>query len=50
VDPAVYTILHNSLLYILVVYVDDCILGGKQGRFILTFKKNFSSRFQIEDL
>jgi histone deacetylase 1/2 len=50
VDPAVYTILHNCLLYILAVYVDDCILVGKQGPFILTFKKNFSSYFQIEDL
>ncbi len=30
-DPAVYTIMHNSLLYILTVYVDDYILVGKQG-------------------
>jgi hypothetical protein len=37
VDPAVYTILHNSLLYILTVYVDDCILVSKQGPSILTF-------------
>ncbi len=50
VDPAVYFILHNSLLYIMAIYVDDNILVGKQGPFILTFKKNFSSRFQIEGL
>jgi hypothetical protein len=50
VDSAVYTIMHNSLLYILAVYVDDCILVGKQGPFIMTFKKNLSLRFQIEDL
>ena len=49
-DPAVYTIIHVSLLYILAVYVDDCILVGKQGVFILNFKKNVSSRFQFEDL
>ena len=49
-DPEVYTILQKSLLYILAIYVDDCILVGKQGPFILTFKKNFSARFQIEDL
>jgi histone deacetylase 1/2 len=49
-NPAVYTILHNSLLYILAVYVDDYILVGKQGPFILNLKKNFSSRFQIEGL
>jgi hypothetical protein len=29
VDPAVYTILHNSLLYILADYVGDYILVGK---------------------
>jgi hypothetical protein len=34
----------------LAVYVDDCILVGKHGPFILNFKKNLSSRFQIEDL
>ena len=50
VDPVVYTILQNSLLYILAVYIDDYILVGKQGPFILTFKKNFFARFQIEDL
>ncbi len=50
-DPAVYTILHSSRLYILAIYVDDCILVGKQGPFIiLNSKKNFSSRFQIKDL
>ncbi len=45
VDPAVYTIMHKSKIYILAVYVDDCILVGTQGPFIINFKKAFSSRF-----
>ena len=37
-------------LYILAVYVDDCILLGKQGPFIDRFKAAFGKRFKIEDL
>ena len=36
--------------YILAVYVDDCILVEKLGPFIASFKLDFASRFQIEDL
>ena len=50
VDPTVYTVVHKSQLYILAVYVGDCIRVGKRGPFILNFKKCFSTRFQIEDL
>ena len=45
-----YTIMHKPLIYILVVYVDDCILVGKQGPFIINFKNSFSSRFLIKEL
>ena len=37
-------------LYLLEVYVDDCILLGKQGPFIDRFKAAFGKRFKIEDL
>ena len=42
VDPAIYTIIYKSQLYILAVYVDDCILVGKQIPFILNVRKAFS--------
>ena len=44
-DLIVCTILRDSLLYILAVYVDDCILVGKEGTFILNFKTDFSLCF-----
>ena len=45
VDPTVYNIIHKSQLYTQAIYVDDCILVGKRGPFILNFKNSFSSRF-----
>ena len=48
-DLIVY-IIHCSRLYILAVCVDDFILVGKQGLFILNFKTDISSCFLIEDL
>ena len=50
VDPAVFTISWSGLLYILAVYVDDCILVGRDGPFFINFKTAFSARFDIEDL
>jgi len=50
VDPQVYTVLYRFRLFMLAAYVDECILIGKQGPFILSFKTDFSSRFQIENL
>ena len=46
-DPAVFVILHCFRLYILPDYADGYIIVGKQGPFILNFKTNFLSRFQI---
>ena len=37
-DPGCFTITVDGHLYILAVYVDDCILLGKQGPFIDRFK------------
>jgi hypothetical protein len=50
VDHAVFTISVTDFLYILAIYVDDCILVGRNGPFILNFKTAFSLRFDIEDL
>ena len=41
VDLAVYTIINNHLIYIFAVYVDDCIIVGKMGPFIASFKRDF---------
>ena len=49
-DPGCFTITVDGHLYILAVYVDDCILIGKQGPFIDRFKVAFGKRFKIEDL
>ena len=38
------------MLYILGVYVDDSILVGKSGEFILQFKLDLAKREKIEDL
>ena len=49
-DPGCYTISSDGHLYVLAVYVDDCILVGKGGPFIVNFKAAFGKRFKIEDL
>ena len=49
-DPGCYTINCDGHLYVLAVYVDDCILVGKGGPFIVNFKAAFGTRFKIEDL
>ena len=50
VDPAVFTIFVTDFLYLLAIYVDDCILVGRTGPFILNFKAASSLRFDIENL
>ena len=34
----------------LAIYVDDCLLIGRSGSFIVEFKKDFSAEIKIEDL
>ena len=50
VDPGIYTTISKGHLYVLAVYVDDCLLIGQSGSFILEVKKDFSAEFKIEDL
>ena len=42
--------LRNDQLFALAVYVDDCLLIGRNCKFLFEFKQYFSNRFQIEDL
>jgi len=50
VDPGIYTSMCKGHLYVLAIYVDDCLLIGRRGPFIVEFKKDFSAEFKIEDL
>ena len=50
VDPVIFTITFPTLLYVLAVYVDDCIIVGRNGPFIYNFKSAFSTRFDNKDL
>ena len=45
-----YTLLKNGQLFALTIYVDDCLLIGRNCQFLVDFKQDFSSRFKIEDL
>ena len=49
VDPGIFTIIHDLLLYIQGVYVGDSILVRKAGEFILKLKSDLAARFTIED-
>ena len=50
VDPGIYTCVNNGHLYVLAIYVDDCLLIGRKGPFIIKFKLEFGEAFKIEDL
>jgi hypothetical protein len=50
VDPSMITIISSDFLYVLVVYVDDSILVGRNGPFIFVFKAAFAARFDIKVL
>ena len=50
VDSAIFSITSSNLLYVLDVYVDDSILVGRNGPFIIVFKAAFDAQFDIEDL
>jgi hypothetical protein len=49
VDPCIFIYQKASQLYILALYVDDIIIAGAAGRFILEFKVAFGSRFNVQD-
>ena len=50
VDPGAYTIVVRGAWYILAIYVDDCILVGRDGPFLNQFIEDFGTRFKIEFL
>jgi hypothetical protein len=50
VDPGVYVFNKDVELYILALYVDDNIIVGQAGRFIVGFKSAFGVRFNVHDL
>jgi hypothetical protein len=50
VDPAIFTMTFFCLPYVLVVYIDECIIVGLFGPFIYNKKSAFSTRFDIEYL
>ena len=50
VDPGIYTIYDNGHLYVLCVYVDECVVNGKKCDFFRKFKSDFTRKFKIEEL
>ena len=50
VGRVVFTITLNNLLPVLAVYVDGCIIFGRNDLFIINFKISFAIRFDIEDM
>jgi hypothetical protein len=41
--------IHDGHLFVLAVYVDECLLIGNQSKFLTLLKYEFSSRFKIEE-
>jgi hypothetical protein len=50
VDPGIYVFIEESELYVLALYVDDNIVVGPAGSFIVGFKSAFRVRFNVQDL
>jgi hypothetical protein len=50
VDPCIFVHGSGTRLYILALYVNDCILAGPSGTFIVSFKRAFGQRFSVQDL
>jgi hypothetical protein len=50
VDPCIFVHGSGMCLYILALYVDECILAGHGGTFIVGFKRAFGRRFSVHDL
>jgi hypothetical protein len=50
VDPCIFVHGSGTRLYILAVYVDNNILAGLGGTFIVSFKRAFGQRFNVHDL
>jgi hypothetical protein len=50
VDPGIYVFINEGELYVLALYVDDNIIVGPTGSFIVGFKSAFGERFNVQDL
>jgi hypothetical protein len=50
VDPGIYVFIKEGKLYVLALYVDDGIIVGPSGSFIVGFKSAFGERFNVQDL
>jgi hypothetical protein len=50
VDPGIYVFIKEDELYVLALYVDDSIIVGPSGSFIIGFKSAFGERFNVQDL
>jgi hypothetical protein len=49
VDPCIFVLGSGTRVYILALYVDDCILAGPGETFIVSFKREFGQRFSVQD-
>jgi hypothetical protein len=50
VDPGIYVFIKEGELYVLALYVDDKIIVGPTGSFIIGFKSAYGERFNVQDL
>jgi hypothetical protein len=50
VDPGIYVFIKKGELYVLALYVDDSIIVGPAGSFIVGFKSAFGKRFNVQYL
>jgi hypothetical protein len=50
VDSGIYVFIKEGELYVLAMYMDDNIIVGPLGSFIVGFKSAFGGRFNVQDL
>jgi hypothetical protein len=50
VDPVIYIFVKEGELYVLALYVDDNLIVGPSGSFIVEFKSAFGVRLNVQDL
>jgi hypothetical protein len=50
VDPGIDVFIKEGEVYVLALYVDDSIIVGPAGSFIVGFKSAFVERFKVQDL
>ena len=50
VDPSLYVKKTNDCIVVILIYVDDLIIGGDSMEEISKLKKNLEMKFQMKDL